>query len=377
MTKREELLAAIRHEEGAVPNWTMGFFVDHAVELLGEENVVTDFFPEDDYKMGRADDDNRLRNVRYVKAVDNCAIGIGKGATISFGHGGPGEMMEKIIERGKDYQISMYETGVKKMKKWNPNFYYNYDHPLENLDGVESFQSPDASNPARYQGLDGDVAYYRERGYLPYANLNGIFSGIHYFLYPYEKLFVDMLLEKEKLSVLIKKLAHFNLTAAENLLRCGAEMIVTCDDMGDARSLLFSCELYEELFAPYHAELAALCHSYGATLHLHCHGNIMKMLPAIISTGIDIINPFDPYEIGDISEIKERFGKKITICGGLDKFFFEFDREKMRAFLTRVIDIGRKGGGFILMDSGGVPENVTKETFSYYQQLSRELRAAR
>ena len=376
MTKREELLAAVRHEEGKVPSWTMAFFnIDLAKNFLGEENVMTDFRAGKEYNAGAADDDNRIRNIRYARAVDNCAIGVGKGGNFAFGHGGPGEMMQKVIETGDNYTISIYETGVKKRVNMNPHFSHNYDYPLDTLEGVAQLQLPDAADPSRYQGLDEDVRYYKEHGYLPYANLNGIFSGIHYFLYPYEKLFLDMIIDKENLVILIKKLAHFNLTAAEHMLRQGVEMITTCDDLGDGRSMLFSPELFDELFAPYYAELAALCHSYGALLHLHSHGNIMKVLPSLVNTGIDIINPFDPYEIGDFREIKERFGKKITLAGGMNKFFFEFDREKMRAALTEMINVGRKGGGYILMDNGGIPENITKETYEYYREISRELRA--
>jgi len=375
MTKRDELLAAIRHEEGIVPSWTMAFFnTDLARKLLGADNVVTDVDASAVYKTGRADDDNRRRNILYSRAVDNCAIGIGQGSNFAFGHGGPGEMMQKIIETGDDYVISMYETGVKRLTKWNPHFYHHFDYPLETLDDVPALILPDAAKPARYTGLADDARFYREAGYLPYANLNGIFSGIHYYIYPYDKLFMDMLLDKENMHLLIQKLARFNLTAAENLLRSGAEMITTCDDLGDGRSLLFSPALYDEYFAPYHAELADLCHSYNAYLHVHSHGNIWEILPKLVATGIDLLNPFDPYEVGELSAIKEQFGQKITIVGGMDKFFFEFDKDKMRAFLTEVIQTGRKGGGFILMDSGGIPENVTKESYDYIRELSRSLR---
>ena len=57
MTKREELLAAIRHEREVVPSWTMAFFnIDLAKKLLGCENVMTDVHTSGEYKaeIGRA-----------------------------------------------------------------------------------------------------------------------------------------------------------------------------------------------------------------------------------------------------------------------------------------------------------------------------------
>ena len=376
MTKREQLLAAINHEEGMIPSWTMAFFnLDLAKKLLGEENVMTDYLPCSGFKTGCADADNRERNVRYAQAVDNFAIAVGKGGNFAFGHGGPGEFLDKLVESGENYAISVYETGVKKLTKKNPHFYHHYDYPMATLEDIDALVLPNASDPIRYEGIDEDAAFYRKCGYLPYANLNGLFSAIHYFCYPYDKILMDLLLEPEQIRTLIRRIAEFNLTAAEQLLRCGVEMITTCDDLGDGRSLLFSPEVFQQMFAPYYHELAELCHSYGAVLHLHSHGNIRKVLPMLADAKIDLINPFDPYEVGDIDEIKDQFGKRITIVGGMHRYFFNSDREQMRSLMLKSVNAARKGGGYIWMDNGGIPENVTKETYNYYRNLSAELRS--
>ena len=376
-SKRELLQVAIRHEAGEVPSWTMAFFnYDLACELLGPENVMTDVLPQKEYKLGGADAENRLRNLRYARATDNYAIAVGKGGSFAFGHGGPGEFQDKLLQKNENEEISIYETGVKKLVRKHPHFYHNYDHPLESLDAAEDIVLPNASDPERYKGIAEDADFYRENGYLPYANLNGIFSAIHYYIYPYDKLFMDMVLEPENLHTLIKKVAEFNLTAAEQLLRCGVEMITTCDDMGDANSLLFSPQMYEEFFMSYHKELSNLCHSYGATLHLHSHGNIKRLLPLLVEAGIDIVNPIDPFEIGELEELKESFGDKLVLTGGMHRFFFSWPVEEMREFMQKTVSTGRKGGGYIWMDNGGIPEGVTPEVFAAYCKMSKEIRGA-
>lgn len=379
-SKRDLVLAALHHEEGAVPSWTMGFFnIPTAQRLLGAENVVLDYYPEAEYKFGAAAIENRNRNLKYAAAIDSCAVGVGKGANFSFGHGGPGEFMDRIAERGSDYFISRFETGVKKKVNFNPHFYHHFDYPLANLADLARARAdlplPDPNETARYEGIAAEAAFYKENGYFTFANINGIFSGIHYFFYPYDKLFIDMMLEKENLKILIRKLARFNLSAAENLLKQGVDCITFCDDLGDGRSLLFSPELYRELFWPYHAELADLCHSYGAFVHMHSHGNILKVFPLLVSAGIDMINPCDPYEGMDLQMLKEQFGSQITLVGGMNKFFFDWGPEAMRDFLKTTIRTGRKNGGFILMDSGGIPENITRERYDFYRDISREFRA--
>lgn len=375
MNKRENMLCALNHEECAVPSWTMAFYnIATATRLLGEENVVTDFLPSDCYKTGGCDENNRLRNLRYSEKLDNFSIGVGKGANFAFGHGGPGEFMEKILSSNNLEYISQYETGVLKMVKRFPHFYHNYNFPLKTLEEAESLILPDGSNKERYVGIADDVSFYKSRGYFTHANLNGIFSGIHYYLYPYDKLFIDMILEKEQLKLLIKKLAVFNLAAAEELLKTGVDCITCCDDLGDGRNMLFSPQLYDELFFENHKELAGLCHSYGAYLHLHSHGNILKIFDRLIDAGFDMINPCDPYEIGTMRSLKEAYGKRVTLVGGINKFFFDWDNEKMESYLKQTVSDGRKGGGYILMDSGGIPENITQEKFDFYIDISKRIR---
>ena len=276
--------------------------------------------------------------------------------------------MDKIIERGVNYYISQYETGVKKKVNFNPYFYTHFNYPLDSLENLQEIFIPDPLDEHRYDGIEDDVNYYKEKGYFTFANINGFFSGLHYYFFPLDKLFIAMLLEKDNLKILIKKLAEFNLAAAEKLLKAGVDYITFCDDLGSGKNLFFSPDLYKELFYPYHCELVKLCHSYDAYVHMHSHGNISKIFPLIVESGIDMINPCDPYEFRDMIYLKEEFGSRITLVGGLDKFFFEWENEKMKDFLEIVIRIGKKNGGFILMDSGGIPESITNQKYDFYRE---------
>lgn len=374
--KREIMLSILNHEENIVPSWTMSFFNTRvAKRLLGEENVITDFEPIIEYKVGGCDESNRKINIRYSEAVDNFAIGVGKGANFAFGHGGPGEFMDRIIKGDENYYISQFETGVKREVRFCPSYFYqHFNYPIDVLDKINNVYIPEANDEKRFNGIKEDVKYYKQNGYFTYANINGFFSGLHYFFYPFDKLFIAMLENKEELKILIKKLATFNLTSAEQLLKRGVDCITFCDDLGSGESLLFSPDLYKELFYPYHKQLADLCHSYGAFVHMHSHGNIMKIIDLIVEAGIDMINPIDPFEGMELSYLKEKYGDRITLVGGMDKFFFEWGKEKMNEYLTKIIKYGRKNGGYILMDSGGIPENISKEKYDFYRKISKKIR---
>ena len=95
-----------------------------------------------------------------------------------------------------------------------------------------------------------------------------------------------------------------------------------------------------------------------------------------MEAGIDIVNPIDPFEIGELEELKESFGDKLVLTGGMHRFFFSWPVEEMREFMQKTVSTGRKGGGYIWMDNGGIPEGVTPEVFTAYCKMSKEIRGA-
>lgn len=377
MNQRDLLLCVLNREENLIPVWPMGFGnLDTAKRLIGEDNVPLDISPEYEYKKGASDERNMELKIKFAEQVDSCVIGVGKGGSFSHGHGGPGEFREKLLDIGDNYTISIYETGVKKEVRTNPHFMRYFDHQGEYEELFDRLEFPNALDASRYTGIKEEVAFFKQKGYFTTANINGFFSGLHYFLCPYDKILVYLLLEPEFVHKMMKKLGEFNLQAAESLLKCGVDSITFCDDLGSGNSLLFSPDLYEEFFFPWHKEIADLCHSYGAFVHMHSHGNINKIISKLAEAGIDMLNPCDPYENMSLEQLKAEYGHRITFVGGVDKFFFEWDRARMTEHLKNVIKTGRKGGGYIFMDSSGsIPENVSKETFDFYMNLSRELRA--
>ena len=375
LTKREHMLALLHGESDMIPSWTQSFFsVNTAVRLIGNSLVSDDILPSRDYKKGAVSRENRLKNLKLTKKLDNYSIGVGKGGNFFFGHGGPGEFRDKIIQLEKNKITSRFETGVKKEIKFEPYFYEMKDHLVQGAEDIEKMILPNPLDEKRYEGVKEDVDFYKKAGYFVYANLNGFFSGLHYFFCPYDKLLLNMALNPDFIMKMLKNLGEFNLAAAEQLLKCGVDCITFCEDMGSGNSLLFSPEMYEYYFFPWHKQLADLCHDYKAFLHMHSHGNINKIIDKIFETGIDMINPIDPYENMMLEELFEKSSGKQVLVGGINKFFFEWDRETKYEFLKKVIRVGKKYRKFILMDSGGIPDDLAKDEFEYYLKISRKLR---
>ena len=75
-----------------------------------------------------------------------------------------------------------------------------------------------------------------------------------------------------------------------------------------------------------------------------------------------------------MEHVRAALGPEVVLCGGMNKYFFEWSKDEQADHLRRVIADGREYGPHVLMDSGGIPENVDREDFEWFLVTSRELR---
>ncbi len=352
--------ATINHREpDRVPLWFMGFF---------DTSVMEQLLPPE--CLGK-DRDSLIALQQYL---DNSVISIGRGANINFGHGSPGEFFFTVKEENENYRILEFENLARwKIEKHPYSRTYLY-LPVEKKQDLEGLSLPDPRDPERYRGLKDDADYFKDKGYFVTAPVMGFFSGMHYFFRRFDEVLSDLILDTEFSHRLINKLGEFNLACAEKLLDCGVHAITLCDDLGSAENLLISPRLYHEYFFPWHKKLADMCHSRGAYIHLHSHGNINAIMDYIVEAGVDILNPLDPEENMNLEELKQKYGEKITLCGGISRNFSSMSRHDLEAHIEATIRIGARGGGYMVMDGSGIPDTMTKQDFQFYIDTLRKYR---
>ena len=379
MNKRENYFAVLDGKDyDNVPIWLMGFENEDLARKLNPEYRLPDNISHNperiDYPWDRISDDERNRTINYNRATLKPIVGIGWGANAPHGHGGPGEFHFRLIDLKEDERILECETGVRRIVKKNPHFYRDFDYPMKSASDIDKLTLPDPRDPARYRGFEDDVCFFKEADFVTGGNLNGFFSGPHYFCLDYQEFLMSLLIDPENTKKLIDRIGEWNIAAAEEMLSRGIECIILCDDLGSADNLLISPELYEDWILPWHAKLCNLTRDFGATVHLHSHGNINKILPLVLSTDVDMLDPFDIYENMDIVAFLETHENCKTVpVGGCHKFFFEWDRGTQNDYLTSLFDRAKKAGRWMFMDTGGIPEIVDKETYDFLIERLVEL----
>ena len=94
--------------------------------------------------------------------------------------------------------------------------------------------------------------------------------------------------------------------------------------------------------------------------------------PDLIELGIDGLNPLEPLAGMDLKALKARYGRDLTLIGGVDcARLLPFGRpEQIRDEVRRILDIGAPGGGFVIGDSSQImPDTPLENILAFYETV--------
>lgn len=123
-------------------------------------------------------------------------------------------------------------------------------------------------------------------------------------------------------------------------------------DFGGQNSELISPADFESLYLPYYKEQYDWVHKHTPwKVFQHCCGSITKILPMLVESGLDIINPVQCSAAGmDPHWLKESFGDKLTFWGGgvdTQKTLPFGTPEQVAQEVKERIKVFAPGGGFV------------------------------
>ena len=247
--------------------------------------------------------------------------------------------------------------------------------PLAETAGLGGFRVPDPDNPERLSNLpvlvkahkkDRAIAFGLRAMFLWAANLRGL-----------DNLLADLLLEPAFASDLLDTILEAQIRLARNAVRAGADIIIETDDYAFNNGPLMSPETFEEFITPRLSRIVQAVHAEGGYFLKHTDGNIMKIMPSFLKAGIDGLQSIDPIAGMDIGEMKEKYGKKISLWGNIDcgNLLKDGSREDVRAAVRDCIKRGAPGGGFVLMSSNSIPNSAKPENYAALLEAGREFGA--
>ena len=190
-----------------------------------------------------------------------------------------------------------------------------------------------------------------------------------------ENALVDLHLYKDEVHRLFKELCDFYIGIIERTRNeIGCDGVYVTDDLGSQQDLMFSPEIFREMFLPYYRKIVETCHKNGLHFWLHSCGNIEKILPDLIEIGVDVLHPIQKFAMNE-EEIAAKYKGRICFMCGMDvQKVMPFGTPKeVRAEVNRLVNtFGSDNGRMIFSMGNGVTPNIPIENLhALYDEVYR------
>lgn len=354
MKSVEKVFAALDHEEPEIIPVVEGFSTQSALQkFLGNRlERIHDSF------------EKRLFAVRWW---GDDIVGIDGNLPI---------LASETLVHDPDYNIVRFGYGAIQLYRVDPHFLKTLHSPVRYPEDLERISVPDLEDlRPKIKKLTEEVRYFKEKGYFVSAVHHDPFVTSWRFLRGLKEFLLDMVRNPS----FAEKMVEFAIKPQIELSKiiideAGVHAIHIGGDLGTNKSLMMSPNSYRRILYPWEKNLVETYHKKGVKVFRHCHGNINLILNDIINAGYDSIDPLEPYEDMNLTEIKEKYGEKISLRGGISKYIGMWSQKQLEEHVSSVIRIAAPEGGYIIQSAGGAPKEMPRENVFHYRKLINHYR---
>jgi len=278
------------------------------------------------------------------------------------------------------------EWGIKWAKPESSLYMDPIDFPLKDeltRERLAAFPWPDPAQEGRYAGLREEARRLRGTGCAVMISLYGlgIFDMAH-LLCGMETALTDLILNPVVMEDLLDRVTEFQMQLWEKTLEAVGENVDIClhsDDLGMQKGPIMSPRMYRTIFKPRHARPFGHIKKKAKTdvkVLLHSCGSVRALIPDLIETGIDALNPVQVSAARmDTRELKREFGGDLCFWGGgvdTQEVLPHGSVDEVRDEVRRRIDDLAPGGGFVFAAVHNIqpdvpPENIRAMWESFHE----------
>lgn len=222
-----------------------------------------------------------------------------------------------------------------------------YRGVLEDWSRLDSLELPDLANPANFDGVRA-VCSDPANDRFTTGGLPGFPFNIARYMRNLDNFFMDLLLEPERVDVLLTRLEDLLAATIVQYAKAGVDAVMFPEDWGTQESLMISPELWRKTFKHRFEHLCSVAHENGIKVFMHSCGKTTSIIPDLIDAGIDVLQ-FDQPQLHGLDNLA-RFHGKITFWCPVDiqKTLQTRDEAVIRAAAAEMVrKLGGPEGGFI------------------------------
>ena len=285
---------------------------------------------------------------------------------------------QKVLEETERYRIETTQWGSTK------KFFNELDSTPECLDFY--YSTPERWEEAKQKMLvyqDKRIPWDFLKENYPKWKAEGRFLQLtvwfgfdvtHAHMVGTENMLMGMIEEPEWVTDMFDTYLKTSLDLCQRILDAGYEFdgIFWYDDMGYKGSPFFSPNTYRELLKPYHKKAVDWAHERGMVTELHSCGYIDPLLPDVVETGVEMLNPLEIKAGMDPQKLKTQYGDRLAFHGGINAQLWD-DIDKVKAEMERIIPMMKEGGGYVFASDHSIPNSVSLQNMKEIAELAHKL----
>ena len=250
-------------------------------------------------------------------------------------------------------------------------------HPLAGDEAtLNDYEIPDPNDPSHYASFIKAKEMYGDRKWLVGSSQISVFEAAWY-LRGMTQLMMDMYDNPDYVHALMDKVMEFPMTACLRYIDLGADMVWLGDDVATQQGMLMSLDTWRTFLKPRYARMIETFKARNPEVYVAYHscGNCMDILDEMVGIGLDVLNPLQPMAI-DPCEVKKRYGKNLTLYGGLDiqHLMPQGSPAEVRAQVRLLQERCGNAGGYILSPAHHLQNDTpTENVQAFYQAALRNV----
>lgn len=282
-----------------------------------------------------------------------------------------------VLEETDEYTIYTTSWGAT-MKNWKhiastPEF---LDFTIKDPDSWQVAKARMTPSPDRidWNSLKQNYSRWRDEGYWLEGGLWFGFDVTHSWTVGTERLLMALVEDPEWCMDMFNHFLDVNLALLDMIWEAGYhfDCISWPDDMGYKYNQFFSVNTYREILKPVHQRAISWAHAKGIKARLHSCGDVNPFIPELLDIGLDALNPLEVKAGMDPIQIKQQFGDKLVLHGGINALLYD-DIEALEAEMRRLLPTLKGSGGYILSSDHSVPSSMSLQDFKRFVELGKEL----
>ncbi|MHA1277309.1 MAG: uroporphyrinogen decarboxylase family protein [Candidatus Helarchaeota archaeon] len=189
---------------------------------------------------------------------------------------------------------------------------------MESPSDWDRYMQFDPDHPGNYFLVESAVRASKKLDIVPIFT---VFGGAGFEelcgMFGFEKLFRLLFTDKNFIRCAVQDMNDYAIAVAEGILQRGGKYILFTSDLGYTSRSLISPKMFRDFFKPGMKKFCRRVHHLGGRTLFHSCGNLVKLMPDLIATGIDALHPIERTAGNDIVEFKKQYGKNLVLVGNV------------------------------------------------------------